>query len=265
MKKYEYDKNLISFLMITFLLPLISLLLQAIINNYSIKFVLYGIEAASPTIAVIVILCVNNNIKNFFMENFNTKYLARALILPIFIICATMFSAKVIACAIYKNQFVFGNISLSHLVIILWAFIAEEFGWRGYLQPFLKSHLKQCWLVPFAVGVIWCFWHYHYFFINGMHMPFMLFLAGCIIESYIYDYLLNWTGGNLLSAMMYHFSWNFFLHLFAINPIDNNGNLLPYGILTILELLNLLIFFLINKVRRICPSDNFQIKREGLK
>lgn len=251
------NKNLIFFLIITFLLPLVSILFQVKINNSFIKFILYGIEAASPSIAAMVILCMNNNIKNFFTENFNKKYLALAFLLPAVIVCSTMFVAKVMTCIIHKNQFVFGNITLSQFVIILWAFIAEEFGWRGYLHPFLKSRLKHLWLVPFAVGVIWCFWHYHYFLINGMEVPFILFFAGCIIESYIYDYLLNWTGRCLISAMMYHFSWNLFLHLFTINPMNNDGSLLPYAILTILELFSLIIFFCINKAIKNSDISSF--------
>lgn len=247
MKKYEYAQHLLPFFMIAFLLPLISILLQSLIHDYSIKFVLYGIEAASPSIAAIVILCADKHFKNFVTANFRTKYLARALIFPVIVVCVTMFLAKLIACMLCKNPFTLKNIPPSQFVIILWSFVAEEFGWRGYLQPFLKSRLKPIWFVPFVVGVIWCFWHYHYFLISGMQVPFLLFFASCIIESYLYDYLLNWTGGNLISAMMYHFSWNLFLHLFAINPIDNNGNLLPYAMLTILELLSLMIFFLMNK------------------
>lgn len=248
MKNYKYS-TLISFLIITFLLPLISLCLQAVVSSNSIKFILYGIEAASPTIAIIMILCVTKNIKNFLTENFNKNNLMMAFVLPFIIVCSTMFLAKVIACGVCDSQFVFGSISLSQFVVILWSFIAEEAGWRGYLQPFLKSRLKRVWLAPFMVGVVWCFWHYHYFLVNGMEVPFILFFTACIIESYIYDYLLNWTGGNLISAMMYHFSWNLFLHFFAINPSDNNVNLLPYIILVMLEILSLMLFFLIKKAK----------------
>ena len=37
--------------------------------------------------------------------------------------------------------------------------------------------------------------------------------------------------------MLYHFAWNLFVHVFAINPNDNGGNALPYIILVVLEIL----------------------------
>lgn len=248
-KKYEYGSP-IAFLIITFLLPLVSFLLQVQINNNSLKFILYGVEAASPTIAVMVVICKTNGVKNFLKKNFNKNHLMLAFILPVIIVCSTMFLAKWIACAICDKQFVLGNISLSQFIIIAWSFIAEEFGWRGYLLPLLKIRLKKVWLAPFVVGIVWCFWHYHYFLMKGMEVPFLLFFLSCIIESYIYDYLLNWTYENLVSAMMYHFLWNLFLHLFLINPSDNNGNLIPYVLLVVLELFSLGVFFLINKVTK---------------
>ena len=108
--------------------------------------------------------------------------------------------------------------------------------------------MKKVWLVPFVVGVIWALWHYHYFLLTGMQVPFTLFFIGCIVESYIYNYLLVKTEYNLISAMMYHFAWNLGLHLFALNPADNNGSLLPYFILIILETVFLILLFLKNKM-----------------
>lgn len=42
----------------------------------------------------------------------------------------------------------------------------------------------------------------------------------------------------MISAMIYHFAWNLFIHIFAINPTDNKGNSLPYIILAVLEIEN---------------------------
>lgn len=75
-------------------------------------------------------------------------------------------------------------------------------------------------------------------------MPLIWFFIGCIAESYIYGYLLEWSDYNLLSAMMYHFAWNLFIHVFALNPVDNMGNPLPYIVLTILEILLCILLFL---------------------
>lgn len=72
---------------------------------------------------------------------------------------STMFLAKLIFCVSSGADFTPGNISAVPFIIILWAFIAEEFGWRGYLEPWLKKKGLPKWLVPYIVGVIWCLWH----------------------------------------------------------------------------------------------------------
>ena len=72
-KKYKYNP-LILFLIITFLLPFLSLWLQIWINHYSAKFVLYGIEAASPTIAVIMILYITDSINSIYKRRSIRKF-----------------------------------------------------------------------------------------------------------------------------------------------------------------------------------------------
>ncbi len=83
-------------------------------------------------------------------------------------------------------------------------------------------------LLPFFVGVIWCLWHYHYFMFDGMDVPLVWFFQSCIVESYIYGYLLELTDNNLIFAMIYHFVWNLFIHIFAMNPADNRENHTQY-------------------------------------
>lgn len=79
-------------------------MLQILINKNSVKFILYGIEAASPTIAVMVVMGKTNSIRNFLKKNFNRKHFMLAIILPVVIVCSTMFLAKWIACAIYDRE-----------------------------------------------------------------------------------------------------------------------------------------------------------------
>lgn len=240
-------KNLILFLGIAFLLPVISVFLQLRTENSTLKFILYGIEAATPSISALIMIAKNREIRFFFKENFKTQKLMTAILFPICIALITMFLAKIIACLLLKERFVLGSISNTQLIIILWAFIAEEFGWRGYLFPFLKEQMKQPDLAPFIVGAIWCFWHYHYFLFGGMEVPLVWFFIGCIVESYVYSYLLDWSNNSLLSSMVYHVAWNLFIHIFAINPIDNKGNTLPYIMVEVLEILLCVVLFKVRK------------------
>lgn len=232
-KEYRYVSL---FLFIAFMLPLISVVVQSISTNAAINFVFYGIEAASPTIAAIIVLSISRTCKDFWVKYFRSKHLLTALVLPVIIVCLTMFLAKLIFCFVVKIDFTVGSVSGIQFIIILWALIAEEIGWRGYLQHFLYEHMKMPCLVPAIVGVIWCLWHYHFFMLGEMDVPVVIFFLSCIVESYIYAYLLDLTDDNLISAMIYHFAWNLFIHVFAINPNDNKGNPLPYVILVVLEI-----------------------------
>lgn len=242
-------KNLLLFLSITFLIPIISVYLQILTKNSIIKFILYGMEAAAPSIAAIIIIAKNKNFGSFFTENFRTKRILAACILPVIITFTTMFLAKIIACFFLKEHFALGSISITQAIIILWAFIAEELGWRGYLQTFLCKQMKKPYLAPFIVGSIWCLWHYHYFLFGEMQVPLVWFFIGCIVESYIYSWLLNWSDHNLLSSMIYHMAWNLFIHVFAINPVDNRGNTLPYIVLGVVEIQICFLLFFLRKVK----------------
>lgn len=242
----EY-KNLILFLLAAFLIPFVAIVAQMLISNDIICLALYGIQAAAPTISAVIVLRLNKELKAHFTQMFRRGHLRMAVILPFIIASTTMILAKMIFCSLFKRAFILGNISMAQFVIILWALLAEEIGWRGYLEPLLKMRGVPKWMVPCIVGVVWCLWHYHFFLQDGMEVPMPLFFISCIIESYIYSFLMNVTNYNIVSAMTYHFAWNLLTHIVAINPADNNGNIFPYIILTILEALTLLVFWIIRK------------------
>lgn len=256
----DKGSKMILFLLITFLLPLISIALQKMATNSAIQFILYGIQAASPSIAAIVVLVINGRCKEFFVKVFHTRHLAMSLMIPCVISCATMFLSKIIFSVWFNVDFALGCISGTQFIIILWALIAEEIGWRGYLEMLLRKEIARSWLVPFVVGIIWCLWHYHYFLINGVQVPILLFLFSCVIESYIYSFLMDCTEGNLISAMTYHFTWNLMLHLFAVNPSDNHGSIVPYEILAVLEVVVLLFFWSVNGIKLIKMKENISWK-----
>ena len=86
------------FLGITFLLPLIAVWVQAISTNALLKFVFYGIQAASPTIAALIVLRISGTCKEFGVKYFHFKHLLKASVLPVLIACFTMFMAKLIFC-----------------------------------------------------------------------------------------------------------------------------------------------------------------------
>lgn len=80
-----------------------------------------------------------------------------------------------------------------------------------------------------------------------MDVPLVWFFIGCIAESYIYSFLLDWSNNSLLSSMIYHVVWNLCIHIFAINPVDNKGNTLPYIMVAVLEILLGVVLFKVRK------------------
>lgn len=244
-------KNLISFLLIAFLLPFICVFAQKIIGNNSVSFVLFGIQAAAPTLSAIVTLLFNKKGNKFLKTMFGKEYLQRAILLPLIVASATMFLAKLIFCVLFKADLGLKSISVVQLVMIIWALFAEEIGWRGYLEPLLIKIGINKRIVPGIVGMIWCLWHYHYFIQGSIQVPVLLFFISCIIESYIYSFLMCTTRNNIVSAMTYHFGWNLFIHIVAINPADNSGNIFPYFIMVILETFVVFIFWSIREIKEI--------------
>lgn len=177
------------------------------------------------------------NTKVFINENNKRKKAVYTFVIAVFIAFSTMFFAKLLFCFYTNNYHFIGYISIKQLFIILWALVAEEIGWRGYLQPLLDKHIKLSFFVPFVLGIIWGLWHYHYYLSGNVQIPFTLLCVGCIVDSYIYYYVGQLTENNLLFAMFYHFAWNLGIHLFALNPMENGGSLLPYLLLIILEVI----------------------------
>ena len=152
-------KNLILFLLISFLLPLASVATQTMISNHFICFILYGIQAAAPTISAIIVLCLDKKVKSYFAQMFRKEHLKMAIILPFIIAGTTMILAKIIFCVLSGKAFMLGNVSSIQFIIILWALLAEEIGWRGYLEPWLEADGLHRRSVPWIVGAVWCLWH----------------------------------------------------------------------------------------------------------
>lgn len=147
-----------------------------------------------------------------------------------------MFTAKVISCLLLKTPFELAETTSKQLIIIGWAFVAEEIGWRGFLTKKLTSSTNK-YVVHLLVGLIWAFWHYHFFIIGAIDVAIPLFIVGCVVDSYLYAVLLKISGGNILIAMLFHMTSNFFINLFLINPNVNGGSSIPYAVYVIISAL----------------------------
>ena len=245
-------KSLVLFIIIAFFLPLMMLAIQTKISDNAFNFIFYGIQAAAPSVSAIVVFAVNRALRISFSRLFRKDHLVMAILLPMTIVCVVMITARILSSQIMGELSSFwGTVSYKQWVVILWAVVAEELGWRGFLEPTLNKLIVNKRIVPGIVGLIWCLWHYHYFVQNSIEVPIALFVTGCIIESYIYSYLMRITKDNLVSAMTFHFMYNLMIHAVAINPSDNNGSIIPYVTMTILEVLVLFMLIILDsKVKK---------------
>ncbi|MBQ4487119.1 MAG: CPBP family intramembrane metalloprotease [Oscillospiraceae bacterium] len=228
-------KDLAVFLLCAFLIPAVALGAQSLTGNAALRFVLYGIQAASPTISALIVFIMNGQLAEKIGGMFSRGHIPAAILLPPLTVCAVMFPAKTVYCIVTGTAFETGDITSARLIILLWALIAEEIGWRGFLAPKLMEYGADRRLIPLITGAIWCLWHYHFLIQGSIDVPIPLFFAGCVIESYIYAFFMELTCGNILSAMMYHFSWNLFLHIAAVGPSENGGSIMPYLLMVMIE------------------------------
>lgn len=225
---------------LAYLLPLGCILLMnntALGQIDAVNFILFGIEAASPTIAAIIIVMFFENkcdIKKFFYSNFLPKLKIFSALGCVIAAAAIMFTAKAISCLVLKVPFEMAELTSKQFIVIVWAFIAEEIGWRGFLTQKLSALSNQK-LVPLLVGVIWAFWHYHFFLIGTIDVIIPLFIAGCVVDSYLYAKFLTISKGNILIAMIFHVASNFFLNLFLINPNVSGGSSIPYAVYVVVS------------------------------
>ncbi len=235
-------KTIALFTAIAFLLPLlcISVLLNNTGAGNSIWYlIIFGIEAASPSIAAIAAILAFNGrkgLKDFLHTSFTPKMKAFAFLIPVLTSFGIMFAAKALSCLFMGTPFQINHLSTRKLLIITWAFFAEELGWRGFLQKKLTGPIPEL-LVPLILGIIWAAWHYHFYILGTNNVPTVLFTLGCIADSYVMLFLLKLSRGNVLIAMLYHLGGNLFTNLLSINPGVNGGSAVPYLIYVIITAL----------------------------
>lgn len=101
-------------------------------------------------------------------------------------------------------------------------------------------------------GIAWAFWHVPFLLLpNSLEaaVPFLLFLLGCLAETFIYTWLFNRTRGSVLICMLFHAATNLALTIVPVFPDMQNGSLLPYVLFTLVELVVALGIILISLLR----------------
>ena len=93
-------------------------------------------------------------------------------------------------------------------LLLPFAPLGEEFGWRGYALPRLQR-LMGALPASLLLGVIWACWHLPYFAYPDVHplplgIGFPLFVVVITGESVLATWIYNSTSGSLLATILYH-------------------------------------------------------------
>lgn len=236
MANLRNKNSIVLFLIFTFVLPLICVLLEKnIFKVGSINFILFGIEAAAPTLAAIIVILIFSGkigirefLKKCYFKNIKVNYILLGVMIPIVLLV----TAKLTWFVFNGNTPFMKGITAKKLLIVMWALIAEEAGWRGFLQERLDKYFG-CLVTPIFLGTIWALWHYHFFWLGTMSIPVLPFLLGCIADSFGYYWVTKKSKGNVIPASLWHFTYNLFINILLINPEFNHGSMIPYWIYVI--------------------------------
>ena len=242
-------KDILYFLVYTFLLPLLCVMIMKQFSMFSsggIRLILYAIEGASPFLAVVLIMIQRKGVaglkeytKQKYICNLHMKYVMFAIGIPLGILTLARLVTYFMG---YSTAFIRVP-SGKKIVIILWALIAEELGWRGYLQDELNQiGISKEWLIPLITGVIWTLWHYHFYLLGTMDSPILIFGLGCILESYGYYSITKMARGNIVPASVWHFVGNLFFNAYMFGADWNDGSVVPFLVANLFYAINLVIF-----------------------
>ena len=222
-------KQLAAFLLLAFLLPLVFLFLStktALGHSGILALLLFGLQAATPALAAILVVlgfCGKRGLLQFLKQCYARQYSLFLLLLCLLLPALLAGAARLLYWAGFAVPPVLTVLPAQKLLIIGWSLVAEELGWRGFLQQQLGRYLNR-WLLPLVVGLVWAAWHYHLFLAGSTVDPLLPFVVGCVAESTLYLAVTTRANGNIIPASVFHFSENLCLNLFLIGPAYNGGS-----------------------------------------
>jgi membrane protease YdiL (CAAX protease family) len=110
-------------------------------------------------------------------------------------------------------------------IVLLFGPLPEELGWRGYALDGLLARYSAL-LASLILGAIWALWHWPQFLMEDSYIAeafpigSAIFWAGWVLPTIIYSVMYTWiynnTGRSILSAILFHFSTNFWGEVLAV-------------------------------------------------
>ena len=137
-----------------------------------------------------------------------------------------------------------GNLLVLFIIMLLFAPIGEEFGWRGFLLEEFQKKFSPL-FSSIAVGIIWGTWHLPFFFIPGKVLnnffeisPFTLILFPfyTVGLSIIYSWIYNATGKSVFMVILLHCMTNWSFETFYPSNSFEGFNI-TYGLIGAIAIL----------------------------
>lgn len=109
----------------------------------------------------------------------------------------------------------FGGGLLFVVLFLITGPIAEEFGWRGFVQPRLRLRWTPV-RTAVVLGSVWALWHVPLYFLPGtgqyetglFTVGGLIFMITCIPLSLLYLFVTERLGGKVWAAILIHFAGN---------------------------------------------------------
>lgn len=109
----------------------------------------------------------------------------------------------------------FGGGLLFVVLFLITGPIAEEFGWRGFVQPRLRLRWTPV-RTAVVLGSVWALWHVPLYFLPGtgqyetglFTVGGLIFMITCIPLSLLYVFVTERLGGKVWAAILIHFAGN---------------------------------------------------------
>ncbi len=119
--------------------------------------------------------------------------------------------------------------------------VAEEFGWRGYLQPRLRRFYGRI-AVTGIIGVAWGLWHVPLFFLEGtgqydkglVSLEGLLFFLGLFPLTFTILFVSERLRGGVWAAILLHAAWNLTEEL--VPPLSSTGLWVEFLLTTLIAI-----------------------------
>ena len=181
-----------------------------------ISFDIIILPQLAPALAFFTTILLYRDMYKPLTVNFNKYILKRVFIVilfPLLIFIITCIIGSLLEIKTNPQNELFKTIVVSIGGIIIGC-IAEEIGWRSFLQPILEQK-HSVFISSLIVGVIWGLWHVSYYQ-NGISYM-LIFIISTISAAIIVVFFQKNTKNNLIISSLFHTSINIGAKIFVFN------------------------------------------------